>query len=77
MDGMKYIFVLKLLVLDPASGELFLDEVARVEDLSFQTCVENVVYVVNTFDEAGLRYEVYCEDQKIPSNKGDEKEGDK
>lgn len=72
---MKYIFILKLLAQDPVTGEIFWDEAARVENLTFSVCIENVVDTVVTLDNAGIRHEVYC--MEMPSETSDDEEDDK
>ena len=58
---MKYVFVLLLLGQDHETGEIDWDEAVRSSPISFQVCIENVVDTVNTLDDAGIRYKVYCE----------------
>ena len=72
---MKYIYILKLLAQDPATGDIFWDEAVRVEDITFQVCIENLVDTVNTLQDAGIQHDVYCE--KMPSETSDNEEDDK
>jgi len=72
---MKYIFILKLLAQDPSTGEIFWDEAIRVENLTFQVCIENLVDVVDTLQNEGIQHDVYCE--KMPLETSDDEEDDK
>ena len=67
MTVIKYIFVLKLLGSDIETGEIEWHEAVRVENLTFQVCIENVVDTVNVLQEAGIRHEVFCEE--MPADK--------
>ena len=65
---MKYVFVLMLLGSDQETGEIRWDEAVRSKPISFQICIENVVDTVNTLDDAGIRYKVWCEPAQKKEN---------
>ena len=72
---MKWILVLKLLGQDHVTGEIDWKEAVRVEDLTFQVCIEQLVEMVNMFQEHGIQHDVYCEE--MPSETSEVEKDDK
>lgn len=71
----KWIFILRLLGSDLETGEIAWHEEVRVENISFQVCIENLVDTVNFLQEAGIQHEVYCEE--MPNKEQVEEKDDK
>jgi hypothetical protein len=71
----KWIFILRLLGQDIETGEIDWHEAARVENLSFQICIENVVETTATLSDAGIQHQVFC--KEMPSETSDNEEDDK
>ena len=71
----KWILILKLLGQDHETGEIDWHEAVRVDNLSFQVCIEELVTMVNMFQENGIQHDVYCE--KMPEETVEEETVDK
>jgi len=62
MTVTKWILILKLLGQDHETGEIDWHEAVRVENLSFQTCIDELVTMVNIFQMEGIEHDVYCKE---------------
>ena len=71
----KWILILKLLGQDQVTGEVDWHEAARVENLTLQVCVTELVDLVNLFQESHIEHDVYCE--KMPEEQTVEEKDDK
>ena len=71
----KWIFVLKLLAQDQTTGEIDWVEAVRVENLTFQVCIEELVTIVDTLQNEGIQHDVFC--KEMPSETSDDEEDDK
>ena len=61
----KWILILKLLGQDHETGEIEWHEAVRLENLSFSVCVEELVILVDMFQQANIEHDVYCEKMPI------------
>jgi len=71
----KWILILKLLAQDQATGELVWLEAVRVDNLTFQVCVEELVTMVEMFQQEGIQHDVFC--KEMPSETVKEETVDK
>lgn len=62
---MKYILILKLLGQDHITGEIEWHEAVRVENLSFQVCIAELVDMVHIFHENGIKHNIYCKEMPL------------
>lgn len=65
----KWILVLKLLGQDHETGEIDWHEAIRIENLSFQVCVEELVNIVDTLQEQGIQHDVFCKEMVVEEEK--------
>lgn len=56
----EWILILKLLGQDHITDEFEWHEAIRLENITFQTCIEALVDTVNIMQDANLKHEVYC-----------------
>lgn len=56
----EWILILNLLGQDHTTGEIDWREAARVEGITFQTCVTELVELVAMFEENRIQHDVYC-----------------
>ena len=68
----KWILILKLLGQDHETGEIDWREAARLENLTFQVCIEELVNLVDMFQNEGIQHDVYC--MKMPVVKEEEED---
>lgn len=61
----KWILVLKLLGQDHETGEIDWKEAVRLENITFQVCIAELVDMVNLFQENNIEHEVYCEEMPL------------
>ena len=74
MKVVKWILILKLLGQDHETGEIDWREAVRIEKLTFQVCIEELVELVDMFQNEGIQHDVYC--MKMPEEQAvEEKDG--
>lgn len=56
----EWILILHLLGQDVDTGEIDWHEALRVDNITFETCVSNLVDIVNKLQDAGIDHEIYC-----------------
>lgn len=56
----EWILILNLLGQDHVTNEIDWHEAARVDNITLQTCVEELVTLVVMFEENGIQHDVYC-----------------
>jgi hypothetical protein len=61
----KWILVLRLLGQDHETGEIDWKEAVRVENLTFQVCIEELVTLVHMFQMEGIQHDVYCKEMPV------------
>ena len=61
----KWVLILKLLGQDHETGEIDWREAVRVENLTFQVCIEELVTLVHMFQMEGIQHDVYCKEMPI------------
>jgi hypothetical protein len=71
----KWILILKLLGQDHETGEIDWKEAARLENLTFQVCIEELVELVHMFQMENIEHDVYC--MKMPEEQTVEEKDDK
>jgi len=71
----KWILILKLLGQDHETGEIDWHEAVRVENLTFQVCIEELVSMVHMFEENSIQHDVYC--KEMPAKTLEEETVDK
>jgi len=60
----KWIFIVMLLEQSPVTGEVQWAEAVRIENISYETCIELVVDTVVMEEGENLRIDPWCEPQK-------------
>ena len=61
----KWILILNLLGQDHVTGEIDWREAVRVENLTFEVCIEELVTMVHMFQMEGIEHDVYCKEMPV------------
>lgn len=69
----KWILILKLLAQDQVTGDIVWIEAIRVDNLTFQVCIEELVTMVNMFQNEGIEHDIYCKEMPVEEKEEDDR----